>query len=86
MNLTDIADCPELLEVARLAIEDVLIDMRDSRISMFGRGNGLVVKESDGTESSIIRMGPEAAVQIGLRAIAKRLETAETKPRIYAPP
>lgn len=59
-------------EIARKAIEDVLIDLRDSRISVLFRNNGLVVNESDGRASPIIRMGPETAVRIGIAAIAAR--------------
>lgn len=64
---------PELLEIARKAIEDELIEMRDSRIGMI-RNNGLVIKERDGTSSHIIRMGPEEAVLIGYRAIYEALQ------------
>ena len=61
-------------EVPRKAIEDALIEWRDSRLSLLGRNNGLVVKEADGTESSVIRLGPEDAVVIGLRSLAAHLE------------
>lgn len=58
-------------EIARKAVEDVLVDMRDSRLSMLGRGNGLVIAEKDGTGSSIIRLGAEDAVRIGIKAIVE---------------
>lgn len=64
-----LAEDPVLLEVGRRAVEDVLIDMRDSRMFTI-RNNGLVIKEKDGSESSIIRMGAENAVSLALRAIA----------------
>lgn len=67
LHLSELTD--EHFEIARKAIEDELIDWRERRLSLLGRGNGLVVKEADGTESSTIRMGPETAVRIGLRAI-----------------
>jgi len=70
-TLESVANNDVLLEVGRKAIEDVLIDFRDSRMSMLGRGNGLVVCEKDGTASSVVRLGPEAALRIGLLAIAK---------------
>jgi hypothetical protein len=35
------------------------------------RNNGLVIKERDGTDSTVIRFGPEDALKIGLRAIAR---------------
>ncbi len=69
--LNEIAEDRDLLEIGRKAVEDVLVDWRDSRISMFARGNGLVIREKDGKGSSTIRMGPEDAIRIGLKAIAK---------------
>ena len=59
----------ELLEIGRKAIEDVLIEWRDSRLSEFTRGNGLVIREKDGRNSTIIRFGPETALKIGLKAM-----------------
>lgn len=73
MNLKELAENQELLEIARQAIEEELLWMRDARIST-PRGNGLVIREKDGQESHIIRMGPETAMAIGLRAIAEHLE------------
>lgn len=75
MTLEEIAESDEVLEVGRKAIEDMLIDLRDSRIGLVGRGNGLVVYERDRTPSNIIRMGPETALKIGLQAIALHLKT-----------
>jgi len=72
--LESVAADDRLLEIARTAIEDQLIGFRDSRLSQPLRGNGLVVKERNGESSSIIRFGPEIAVQLGLRAIAAELE------------
>ncbi len=62
---------PEALEVGRKAVEDTLIEWRDSRLSEPLRGNGLVVREKGGTDSSIIRFGPETALRIGNKAILK---------------
>lgn len=56
------------LEVARLAVEDALIDFRDSRISILGRGNGFVVREKDGTESGVIRLGTREGLRIAIHA------------------
>ena len=64
--LETVVNSEELVEIARKEIEDALIGYRDNRISAMGRNNGLVVKEKDGTESSIIRFGPESAITIGL--------------------
>lgn len=60
---------PDLLEKGRKAIEDVLVDRRDSRIAILGRGNGLVIRKKDGTDSHIIRMTTEEALQIGIKAM-----------------
>lgn len=60
---------PEWLEIGRKAIEDYLVVLRDDRISMPNRGNGLVIRERDGRVSHIIRMGPENALTIGLNAM-----------------
>lgn len=74
MTLKEITESPELLEVGRKAVEDVLVDFRDNRISMI-RGNGLVIREKDGQDSHIIRIGPEDALRIGLKAIMEHLES-----------
>lgn len=71
-----LAENKELLEVARKAVEDTLIEFRDSRIALLNRANGLVVHEKDGTDSPLIRLGTEDALRIGLSAIAKHLENA----------
>ncbi len=71
--LRDITEDPELLEVARFEIQRVLLEFRDSRISQM-RNNGLVIKEKDGEDSHVIRLGPEDALRIGLKAIADHIE------------
>ncbi len=76
-GLRRLADDEQALwEVARAAIEDALIEWRDSRMSMVGRNNGFVVKEKDGTNSHIIRFGPEVGVRIALLALADHLGTS----------
>lgn len=60
----------EMLEIGRKAIEDVLIDMRDSRIFVL-RNNGCVIKERNGEASHVIRFGPEVALRIGIKAMFK---------------
>lgn len=67
---------PKLLEVARKAVEDVLIERRDSGIGML-RNNGLVCKHKDSTPSSVIRMGMEEAIAVGLDAIVEHLKKGE---------
>jgi len=68
MTIDDIINDNELLEIGRRAVEDELISFRESRLSQL-RGNGLVIKEIDGTPSSVIRFGMETALVIALRAI-----------------
>lgn len=76
--LREIANDQNLLyNIGRKKVEDVLIDHRDDRISILGRNNGLVVREKDGTESHIIRLGTEMALGIGLKAIVDHLESSE---------
>jgi hypothetical protein len=57
-------------ERARKKIEDILIEFRDDHISLPMRNNGLVVKEYDGTSSSVIRLGIVDALKIGLEELA----------------
>jgi hypothetical protein len=61
----------EWWEVGRRAVEDHLIEMRDARIGILGRNNGLVINEYDRTPSSIIRMSIEHALQMGIEAIVE---------------
>jgi hypothetical protein len=68
--LLKICNDPILLEVGRKAVEGHLVELRDDRISML-RNNGLVIKERGGAPSDIIRMGPEDAIRIALKAIAE---------------
>lgn len=75
MKIKDLLERPDLLEVGRIAIEDALIDLRNSRIAMPFRNDGLVIREEDGTSSSIIRLGTEDALRIGIRAILKHLDS-----------
>lgn len=71
-----LAEDEAALEVGRKAIEDVLVEFRDSRISEPFRGNGFVIREKDGNLHPIIRFGPEAGLGIALRAIAEHLRKA----------
>ena len=82
MTLTDIANNCELMEIGRKAIEDALIEWRDSCLSALGRGNGFVIREEDGTASKIIRFGPETGIRIALEAIAKHLAATENLSRV----
>lgn len=71
LQLLNLADNNHYMEIGRMAVEDALIELRDSRIALLGRGNGLVVREKDGRDSHIIRMGMEHALTIALKAIVK---------------
>ena len=55
------------LTKAHLAVEDMLIELRDSRIGTLGHANGFVVNEYDGTPSNIMRMGTRDGLRIGIR-------------------
>lgn len=73
-ELRKIANNDELLEIGRKAIEDLVIEFRDSRIQVM-RNNGVCCKERDGTPSDVIRFGPETAIKVGLEAIANFIES-----------
>jgi len=71
-TLIEISEDRELMEIGRRAVEDQLIEMRDSGMFCL-RNNGLVCKHKDGSTSHIIRMGTDQAVVIALRAISEHL-------------
>lgn len=77
--LRAVADDPQLMLQAHLAIEDELIDMRDRRMFIGGPtglpANGFVVREQDGSPSDVIRIGTKPGIQMALRAIANHLDT-----------
>lgn len=56
------------LQLAHLAIENHLIELRDLRISVHGPANGWVVKEFDGTPSPVMRIGTRDGLRIAIRA------------------
>lgn len=65
-----------LLHIVHCRLEDMLIEMRDSRTSILPAANGLVVKEADGTPSDVIRLPTRMAVKFALEAIADYLDSA----------
>lgn len=76
--LRRIADDPELMQAAHLAIEDELIELRDSCM-MIGSSvglpaNGFVVREKDGSPSPVIRLGTRPGIVMALKAIADRID------------
>ena len=58
----------EALTAAHLAVEDVLIDFRDSRMGVLGYANGFVVNERDGEPSPVMRLGTRDGLRIGIKA------------------
>ena len=68
----------DALTAAHLAVEDVLVEFRDRRISVLNRGNGFVVREYDGQESSIMRMGTRDGLRIGIKAYLAALAEKTT--------
>jgi hypothetical protein len=64
----------EELTQLHVHVEDILIMMRDSRISELTCANGLVVREADGKPSEIIRIGTRWACEM---IVKKFLEIRE---------
>jgi hypothetical protein len=64
----------QALEVARKAVEDVLVEFRDRRISVLNCGNGFVVREPDGQDSSVMRLPTRDGLRIGIKAYLSALE------------
>jgi hypothetical protein len=56
------------LTVAHVAVEDVLVELRDARIGVLGPANGFVVREWDGTPSGVMRLGTRAGLRIAIEA------------------
>jgi hypothetical protein len=49
-------------------VEDVLIELRDEMIGVIGPANGFVVKNRDGSENGIMRLGTRHGLEIAIRA------------------
>lgn len=73
--LRTIAADDDLMEIGRKAIEDELVEWRDSMRFVI-HGNGFTIRNFDSSPSHIIRFGPEIGVQIALKAIAAHLDNA----------
>jgi len=82
------------IQRAHIALEDQLIEMRDSRVSMLGPANGLVVHERDGSPSDIIRIPTAVAIRVALEvaladladcpAVRTVCEATDTEPSLLA--
>jgi hypothetical protein len=58
----------DALTAAHVAVEDVLIELRDERVGVIGPANGFVVREKDGTHSGVMRLGTRAGLEIAIKA------------------
>lgn len=76
--LRQIADNPELMQAAHLAVENYLVELRDSEMMIGGPhglpANGFTIRERDGSASEIIRLGTRPGIVLALKAIADRIE------------
>jgi hypothetical protein len=67
---------PEDIEDARKLIEDQLVWMRDDHVYLVREGtyvgNGLVIRNKDGSESSVIRLRVNEAIEMAINAIMKK--------------
>jgi hypothetical protein len=61
------------LTAAHKAVEDALVNFRDNRISVLNRGNGFVIRERDGQQSDILRLGTRDGLRIGIAAYLKAM-------------
>lgn len=77
MDIRKVASDDSLIEIGRKAIEDLLVEMRDDRMSMPLHGNGFVIKERDGSPSDIIRMSTPMGLRVALNAICTYLDKLE---------
>lgn len=58
----------DALTAAHKAVEDVLIELRDSQIGLFGPANGFVIRGHDGTPSEVMRLGTREGLRIAITA------------------
>lgn len=63
------------LTKAHLAVEDVLIEMRDSRLSIVGPANGFVVREANGEASGVMRLGTRDGLRIAIEAYLAAIDS-----------
>jgi hypothetical protein len=58
----------DALTAAHVAVEDVLIDLRDEGIGTLGCANGFVVNNRDGSPNPIVRLGTRDGLRIAIKA------------------
>jgi hypothetical protein len=66
------------LIAAHKAVEEVLVQFRDQRISVLNARNGFVIREFDGGPSDIIRLRTRDGLRIGIEAYLAALKTVTT--------
>jgi hypothetical protein len=66
----------DALTLAHVAIENTLVDLRDGRIFVMGPANGFVIRERDGSDSPIMRLGTRDGLRIGIKAYLDAADTA----------
>lgn len=71
----------QALELARQVVEQTLIDLRTSRISHLTGGNGFVIREVDGSESSMMRLRTKDGLRIGIEQHTKVLAMTDDEVR-----
>jgi hypothetical protein len=69
----------EGIMAAHIVLQEQLIELRDSRISCISVGNGLVVREKDGSPSGIIRIPTRNAIELAVKTYFNHLKAG--KPR-----
>ena len=65
------AETTEMLEAGRKAVEDVLVEFRDSCISIPFQGNGFGIRDKEGKDVGVlIRLSTADGLRIALKAMA----------------
>ena len=76
-DLLSLLENEDAMRAARQAVENAMLDLRDSRISLLGCGHGMVARERDGKESFVIRMATRDVLHVALTAMAKQIGGAQ---------
>lgn len=76
-TILELSQDEDAIEFVRKNIEDELIELRDSHISVMSipnTGHGLCVKERDGSDSHVIRMPTYMAIRRVFMLLSKYLK------------